>query len=398
MLRRPDELTEAFRAALAGMLAMAAAMGVGRFVYTPILPHMIEEGALDAQRAGIVAGFNFLGYLLGALAASAPAFGRRRRFWFLAGLSASVLTTVAMAWSGNSLAAMAAIRFASGVASAYALIFVSSIAMARFAEAGRPGLAALHFGGVGLGIAASAAIVTLAASLGAGWQAMWLATAVASLVALLASARLLPDSPPPAASSGGAGAQRALPGALWVLIASYGLFGFGYVVMATFLNAMAKADPALAPVEPWVWMIVGLAGMPSIWLWNRLAARSGILAAYAAACVVEAGGVSLSVLFVHPAALIVSALLLGGTFMAITALGLAHAREMAPGNPGRAIAVMTAAFGLGQMVGPVVAGQLYERHGDFLAASLCAALALGLAAALAHALRSAPIAAPLRRP
>lgn len=373
---------QALRAAFAGMLAVAAAMGIGRFVYTPILPHMIGEGALDARLAGIVAGFNFLGYLLGALAASAAFFAPRLRFWFAAGLSASVATTAAMAYAGDSVLAMAAIRFASGVASAFTMVFVNIIVMARYAEAGRPGLTALHFGGVGLGIAFSAAIVTILAASGYAWPALWQASAGAALVALVMSFRLLP-TPPPARAAAGTASSAGLPKPLWILIASYGLFGFGYVITATFINAMAKASPALAPVEPYVWMAVGLAGMPSIWLWNRLAARKGVLFAYAAACLAEAIGVAMSVAFAHPAVLLISAALLGGTFMAITALGLVRSREIGRENPGRAIALMTASFGLGQMLGPVVAGQLYDRTGDFTVASMGAAMALALSALLA---------------
>lgn len=377
-------LSPAMRAALAGLLAMAAAMGIGRFVYTPILPLMIGEQALDAGDAGLVAGANYLGYLLGAIVASAGVFVGRRRFWFSCGLAASLATTAAMGL-GPGFAAMAATRFLSGVASAFAMIFVTSIVMSQLAQARRPGLIALHFGGVGFGIAGSAALVTLLSSADFHWQAIWLWSAGAGAIAAALAWIALP-AVPPAPVQPAIYRRSGLPASvrpLATLIVSYGLFGFGYVVTATFINAMARADPALAPVEPWVWMVVGLSGAPSVWAWNRVSAWSRPAIAYAAACLAEAVGVALSVLVIHPAALLLSALLLGATFMAVTSIGLAQARQMSPANPARPIALMTAAFGFGQMLGPIVAGFLFQRTGNLYLASMLAALALALSACLA---------------
>lgn len=377
-------MSPAMRAALAGLLAMATVMGVGRFVYTPILPLMIGEGALNAGDAGLVAGANYLGYLLGAIVASASVLAGRRRLWFSCGLAASLLTTAAMSL-GPGFAAMAATRFLSGVASAFAMIFVTSIVMSQLAQARRPGLIALHFGGVGLGIAGSAALVTLLASAHFHWQAIWLGSALASAAAAALAWTLLPPVPEEPGKPAVPGAQARPPSVrpLATLIVSYGLFGFGYVVTATFINTMAKANPILAPIEPWVWMVVGLSGVPSVWAWNRLSSVSRPAIAYASACIAEALGVALSVLVIHPAALLLSAVLLGATFMAVTSIGLALARQMSPSNPARPIALMTAAFGFGQMLGPVIAGFLFERSGSFYLASLLAALALTLSACLA---------------
>ena len=81
-------------------------------------------------------------------------------------------------------------------------------------------------------------------------------------------------------------------------------------------------------------------------------------------------------------AVLVAAALLGGTFMGITALGLIHARGLAAGDPRRVMALMTAAFGLGQMIGPTFAGVVHDLGGGFTAPSLAAAAALVVAAGL----------------
>ena len=38
--------------AIGGLVAMAAALGIGRFIYTPILPPMIEELGLSKGKPG----------------------------------------------------------------------------------------------------------------------------------------------------------------------------------------------------------------------------------------------------------------------------------------------------------------------------------------------------------
>ena len=78
--------------ALGGMLALAAAMGVGRFVYTPILPFMVDDLGLSKSDAGLIASANFLGYLIGALAASSSSLPGSRRTWFFAALAISALS------------------------------------------------------------------------------------------------------------------------------------------------------------------------------------------------------------------------------------------------------------------------------------------------------------------
>lgn len=356
-------------------------MGIGRFVYTPVLPFMIAQVPLSKADGGLIASANFLGYLVGALAASSGSLPGSRRVWFLGSLIASSTLSFAMAWT-DSVPAFMLLRFLAGLASAFAFVFSAALILDRLAQAGRPGLSALYFSGVGAGIAGSALIVSSLAAMGADWQGLWTGCGVISLALTVLIAWMVPgatETTPPAPVKTG---PRRLPAGLPQLIAAYGLFGIGYVVTATFIAVIARSDPALATAEPYLWLIVGLAAAPSIFIWNRIAARTGVPRAYALACVIEACGVALSVTATGPAGILLAAFLLGITFMGITALGLIEARRLSTGDPRRTIALMTASFGLGQMLGPSLAGFAAGSTGSFALPSAGAAICLLLAAGL----------------
>src|SRR5688572_18062318 len=113
--------------ALAGLVSLAAAMGIGRFAFTPLLPVMLAEGSVDLPTASLLASANYFGYLVGALACTFQPWIWRRAGWqravngpamVRAGLVATALLTLGMAlpWP----ATWAALRFAAGVASAFA--------------------------------------------------------------------------------------------------------------------------------------------------------------------------------------------------------------------------------------------------------------------------------------
>ncbi len=372
--------------AFGGLIALAAAMGIGRFVYTPILPFMEQALGLSKAEAGVVASANFLGYLLGALGAAAGRLPGEQRLWFLAALGVSAVTTAAMGLA-TAVPVFLVLRFLGGVASAFVLVFGSALVLDRLAQAGQPGLSSVHFAGVGSGIAVSAILVWGLGAAGADWRALWLASGALSLLALLAARSLVPDqaeslAPAREAAPAGGGDRRLL-----ALTLAYGLFGFGYVITATFISTMVRSLPEIAALEGLVWLVVGLAAVPSVAFWAWLGRRWGNDRSFAIACLVEGFGVALSVLVTGPVAILVAATLLGGTFMGITALGLINARALARGDPRRAIAMMTAAFGLGQMIGPSFAGYAYRFGQSFLLPSLVAAVALVVSAALVQNLR-----------
>src|SRR5262245_16211945 len=206
--------------AFGGLLAIAAGIGVGRFVYTPILPPMVEALGLSKAEAGLIASANFVGYLAGALLAAVRLPGSRRS-WLLVGLGLNVICLAAMA-ATTSLTLFLVLRLAAGGASAFCLIFCASLVPARRAVAGRCGLSALPFAGVGIGIAVSAAVV---ATLG-DWRGMWLASAALALLAAIAVAVMVPADEGTISTAQPASRTR-FSTAFIILAAAYFLFGFG---------------------------------------------------------------------------------------------------------------------------------------------------------------------------
>ncbi|MDQ2804521.1 MAG: YbfB/YjiJ family MFS transporter [Pseudomonadota bacterium] len=367
--------------AFGGLLALAVAIGVGRFVYTPIRPPMVASLGLSKFAAGLIASANFAGYLGGALFAAGAWLPGSRRAWLLSALVVSAASTAAMGLT-RALPLFLALRFAGGVASV--LILASTVVLERLAEAGRPDLSALLFAGVGAGIAASAVLVSAMRAERQAWPSLWLASGVLPLAVIPAIAALIPAGSAPPLHPPRRRADGPEDWRLFRLLAAYGLFGFGYIITATFLVAMVRDDPMSRSLEPVVWVVFGLAAAPSVALWTRLARRLGVPGTFALASVVEALGVLTSVAGLGVAGIFLTAVLVGGTFMGLTALGLVRARELATGDPRRALALMTGAFGLGQILGPAFAGAVYDHLGSFALPSVIAATAMTAAAALAR--------------
>lgn len=376
--------------ALGGLIAMASAVGIGRFIYTPILPPMTEALGLTKGTAGLIAAANFIGYLVGALSAALPWLKNHPRRWLLTFLGLSMATTAAMAWS-DSMAAFLVLRFVGGAASAFVLVLASSLVLDRLSAAGFGHLSSVHFAGVGSGIALSALICWVLASTGYGWRSMWLVGGLASLAGLAVVAALVPDREP-AMGAQAAAATTDASASLRLLTLAYGLFGFGYVITATFIVAIVRGSPQASPYEPVFWLVLGLAAVPSVALWLAVGRGIGVSKAFAVACLVEAVGVAASVSSSSVAALLLGSALLGGTFMGITALGLIAARGFAPAEARRWVAIATAAFGLGQIVGPVVAGYGFDFTGSFFLPSMLAVAALCVSAILGFMLGDPPAA------
>jgi MFS family permease len=134
----------------------------------------------------------------------------------------------------------------------------------------------------------------------------------------------------------------------------YGTFGFGYIIQATFLPAMARQQVSDPRVFGLTWPLFGLAAALSVAGAARWLAAWPRRRVWALAQGVMALGTALPLASQSIGWLAVSAVLVGGTFMVATMAGLQLAREYAPSNPTPLLARITVAFATGQIAGPLL--------------------------------------------
>lgn len=370
--------------ALAGAIALAIGLGIGRFAFTPLLPMMQADAGVTILSGSWLAAANSAGYLVGALAGvrwriASPAVIR-------AGMLAVAATTFGMGLTNDYLVWLL-LRGVAGTASAWILVATSAWTLATLAATGHAHLAGVVFSGVGWGIAVAGTFVLAAMAAGHSSSETWVALGLVALVATAASWNtLLRDA------GTGRLTQRAAPpvrgsvswefGRTLLLVTCYGIFGFGYIIPATFLPAAARqivANPLLFGLS---WPLFGLAGAASTLVIGRLGQRWTDRTTWICSYLVLAVGVGLPALSDSIVALLVSALAVGGTFMVITMVGLREARSLAGPGAAQLIAAMTAAFATGQILGPLVAGQFFRVQGSFAPALLSAAALLIACAAV----------------
>ncbi|MFC0693187.1 YbfB/YjiJ family MFS transporter [Paraburkholderia humisilvae] len=428
------EPAAARRVALACMVALAVALGVGRFAFTPLLPLMLKSGALDIRQGGWLASANYAGYFIGALSCAAlrvDAVRVVRR-----GLCATALLVLAMGMT-DGVWVWAAVRFVAGIASAWTFVFASQWGLRRLAELGESAWGGLIYTGPGLGIVATGLCVSAAGTYGAplGWVGFGVVSAALTAavwrdfdpagriehstdvpkpaaaasgernderatgrVAQSASHAAAPrfttrdatlTSPPRAtgrATSVAAAIERRAhrADAAW-LVVLYGIPGFGYIITATFLPVIARAA---LPGSAWpdlFWPMFGVALMAGALTGARLPTHWDNRTLLAGCYLLQALGIGAGIVWPSAIGFALGSVLIGLPFTAITLFAMREARRLHGDDAAGLMGYATAAYGLGQIVGPLIAAPIAARTGSFtpalwLAAGALIAGAIGLAA------------------
>ncbi|WP_405951980.1 YbfB/YjiJ family MFS transporter [Streptomyces prunicolor] len=352
--------------------ALAAGMGVGRFVYTPILPLMHAQAGLSTDAGAHLATANYVGYFLGALAGTLlPALVRSRAVFRVA--LVLLIGTLAAMPATRTTEVWIALRLLAGVASA--LIFVVSVSSALgHLRNHPPHLPGWAFGGVGAGIALSGLLVLALRSV-ADWQVAWWSSAALATALATVAWNLRPEVPVMPSTDA---PERAVAPWFGALFVSYTLEGVGYIVAGTFLvAAIGESSPGW--IGSGAWVLVGLAAVPSAALWARLGRRWSWPGLLCVALVIQAVGIALPALVGGVAAALVGAVLFGATFIGVSTLALAAGAEL---QFPRSVALLTAGYSVGQILGPLAVAPLLH-HGYRPALLLAAAVVLTAATAAA---------------
>jgi len=374
---RPVAAPGPWTIALAGAVSLAVAMGIGRFAFTPLLPMMLADRVIDLHSASWLASANYLGYLAGALLCTFQPWLWARAPWLpqinaplmvRGGLVATGLLTLGMAlpWP----ATWPVLRFAAGVASAVVFVYTSGWCLAQLAKLGASATGGAMYTGPGAGIVISG--LSVGAMVAGQWSAAngWLVFGALSF-ALTATVWRTFRSAPGAGSAAGTSAAGADPLPMqprgraeigWLTFA-YGLAGFGYIITATFLPVIARSA---LPGSPWLdffWPIFGFGVIVGALFATRLRVSGDLRLLLAGTYAVQALGIGASLASPSLAGFAIGSLLLGLPFTMITFFAMQEVRRLRPANAASMMGLLTAMYGVGQIIGPPLAAQMLRLTG-----------------------------------
>jgi MFS family permease len=401
---RPARLHYGWVVAIVGVLVVMCGIGFGRFAFGMLLPSMGDGLDLSYREMGLISTANFIGYLVGALAAS-PFSGRigARRLIPLA-LAAIAVSLLVISVS-SSFWSVLPLFTVTGVGSGCCNVAVVGLVSHWFHRSLRGRASGVVVSGSGYAIMLTGVLIpVINSAYGAdGWRVGWfvlaaMVTVVAALAAVflrnypadvgLSPAGRVVDQASHHAPASTASQRRAT----WHLGAVYFMFGFSYVIYVTFIVTTLVEDRGFRESSAgWFWFAFGFfsifSGPVFGWLSDRVGRRVGLASVFAFHTVAFA---LLSVPVPTPF-LYLSVVLFGLSAWSIPGImGAAVGDFMGPHQAVRTLGILTVFFGVGQAAGPALAGVLADRSGSFASSYLVAAVFAACGGALSLMLRPAP--------
>jgi predicted MFS family arabinose efflux permease len=349
----------------AGIFSLILVLGVARFAYTPLLPLMQQQAGLGVAQAGWLAAINYAGYLSGALITSQISSLVLKDRLYRIGMVLAIVSTLVMALTTN-VWIWALSRYVAGLTSSAGMLLGTGLILNWLIRHNHRSELGIHFAGIGLGIAGcSAAVMLMHPAL--DWREQWWAFTAMGCVLLYPALAWLPPPDQTGLTASGQKMVDKPPSTLYLrlFMAAYFCAGFGYVVSATFIVAIVNHLPGLDGRGNLVFLAIGLGAAPACINWDFIARRTGDLNALILAAVLQIVGILLPVMVGGLAAALLGALLFGGTFIGMVSLVLSMAGRYYPTRPAKMMGKMTLSYGVAQIIGPAITGQLALRLGSY---------------------------------
>ncbi|GAB4341980.1 MAG: MFS transporter [Desulfobulbaceae bacterium] len=386
----------------AGCLCIFACLGLGRFAIGMLLPAMGESLGLTYSQMGLISTGNFFGYLLAVLTCGRmqETMGARRLIFFALTLIALSTGLIGLA---DGYVAVTLLYTLTGIGSGAANVPMMGLVTAWFAGRLRGRAAGFVVIGSGFAILASGFTLPVLNALGEeGWRLSWFALAATVFLISVVCRQVLRDRPAELGlhrvggedEEKGAAARTVFrpfdPRVLVHCGTIYFIFGFTYVIYATFIvtvlvNEYGFAEKTAGHFWSWVGVLSLFSGPVFGTLSDRVGRATGLTLVFA----IQAIAYLLVGLHLPGPALAVSIGCFGIVAWSVPTIMIALVGDLVGAvNTVRTFGVITFIFGLGQILGPYLAGLLAERNGDFSTSFLMASALTLLAAAISWRFRN----------
>jgi len=374
-----------FTVTLAGICALILTMGIARYAFTPMIPFMVDQTDMTESLAGWLAGWSYIGYLVGLFIVWLMRDLRLKDFFFRYGLFIAVITTAAMALHDHRLVWYVS-RFFAGISTAFGFMLGTGLVLKWLLHYREKQELGLHFAGAGLGIVASALIVGFSGEYllgGLDWRGQWVVLAVVGALLAGPAFLLMPIPKSEQIAAAAVHDRSSEPSKRWLtlLTIAYVCAGVSNTVNITFTSLITEFVP-LKDKGTEMWLYVGLAAAPAPFIWDRIARKVGYLNSIRAAFVVNIASNLIMVASHSYFAVSISSLMFGFAFMGIVSLTLTIIGNKYRYRATQVMAQLTLGYCLAQIVSPILAGYIAELSGSFNVA-LCfisAVMALGMIA------------------
>jgi len=349
---------------LAGILALTVGVGVARFVFTSLLPPMLDD-FLNISFAGILASINYIGYLSGSLFSIFIKDTLTKIKFFRIGLMLCVITSLLLSVSENNTVWIIS-RLLAGFGAAMALVVGSAIVMLKLKNINKTKAMGIHFSGLGFSILITDLLMRGVFAYGGDWQDAWLVLALFGAIFSCYSAYILSFDKQPLASIVKHKFDKSLFSPLVIiLIIAYFTEGVGMVVQATFLPDIINSLEGLSGYGGSIWLVVGIAGIPSSIIWMRLAHRFGSINIMIIAMMIQIVGILIPTISSNIYLNLLSGILYGSTFIGLVALFMNYGGQLAGNNPVFIMGAITSAYGIGQILAPLYCIVFIEQYNSY---------------------------------